>query len=56
MFTEKIKKSLKEQGRTKVWLAEQVQITYKTLFEKLNNNSFSVSEVFYISHLLNIKD
>lgn len=55
MFTEKINNALKEQGRTKAWLATKLGIRRTSLSTKLKNEAFSVSDKFYIASLLDIK-
>lgn len=55
-FTEKVRMHLQEQGRSNKWLAKQIGVHQCSFSTKLTNNTFSISEVFYISHLLNIKE
>ena len=49
-----ILQALKEQGRTQIWLAAQIGITYQSLHGKLKNGTFTVSEKYYIANLLKI--
>lgn len=56
MFSDKINKALKEQGRTKKWLSEKLGITYVALHSKLKNNYFSIAEIYLITSLLDIND
>ena len=56
MFSEKVNKALKEKGISKVWLAFMLGIQRTSLSTKIKNNTFSKSDVFYISHLLRIEE
>ena len=53
-YPERIAKALKEQGRTKKWLTEKLGFTYKTLFVKLKDDSFSISETYFINSILGL--
>ena len=55
-FSDKVNKALKEQGRTKVWLACKLGIKYTSLITKIKNNTYSISDIFYIGSLLNIQE
>ena len=55
-FAEKIKIKLKEMRKSQFWLAIKMGVTEKTIQNKLKNNTFTVSEVFFISNLLEIKE
>ena len=55
-FSDKVNKALKEQGRTKVWLADKLGIKSTSLITKIKNNTYSIADIFYISSLLEIKD
>jgi len=55
-YTERIKKALKEQGLKKAWLGLQLGITSTSISNKLRLNNWTVSEKFFINHLLNIKE
>ena len=50
----KVEFALKEQGRKKVWLAEQLQISRPTLDAKLKDNTFTIKEIIYLNVILNI--
>jgi hypothetical protein len=53
-IAEYIEEVRQQQGRSKSWLAAQMNINYKTFFDKLKNNRFSAEELLLISRLLNI--
>ncbi len=54
-ISQKVERALKEQGRKKVWLAEQLGVEYQTVYNKLKENTWSVSELFLLKNLLNIE-
>lgn len=55
MDRKKIETALKEQGRTKWWLANQLGIRASSLSTKLLNNRFSESQKIHIEKLLGAK-
>ena len=44
----------KENGHTKIWLAEKSEISYKTFVDKLKNDTFTAKELFRIAIVLGI--
>jgi len=56
MFTDKINKALKEKGISKVWLASKLGIHRSSLNLKMKNNTYSVSDIHYITNLLSLED
>lgn len=55
-FSSKIELALTEQGRTKTWLAEKLGIHQQAIYKKLKSNLFSISEIYLVSILLDIKE
>ena len=55
-FTERFNEALKDQGRTKKWLAARLEIAPNTIITKSKNDSWTPAERHYINHLLNIKE
>lgn len=53
--SKKVIEALKEQGRSKVWLAEKLNITRQTLDSRLKNNDWRIGEVMLLMGLLQIK-
>lgn len=51
---EYIKKCIKENGRTTLWVSEKLGINYKTFVGKLNRNTLSADELFKVSILVDI--
>lgn len=49
-----IMQSMQQQGRTKVWLAEQTGINYKTLVDKLKNNRIDGEDLLRIARAMEI--
>lgn len=45
---------IEDQGRTKIWVAEQSEINYKTFVDKLTRDSFTGKELLKIAKVLNI--
>jgi DNA-binding NtrC family response regulator len=43
--SKKVEFALKEQGRNKTWLARQLSLTRPTLYDRLDSNSFTDSEI-----------
>jgi hypothetical protein len=41
-----ILRELKRQGRTKTWLAEKIQVGYKTFADRLNKGNITITELF----------
>jgi len=54
MISEYISNIIKQQGRKNNWVAEQCNISYSTFMNKLNNDTFTATELICISKLLNI--
>jgi len=46
--------ALKEQRRTKKWLAEEFGVVYETIYYKLKENNWSIAELLLLKKLLNI--
>lgn len=53
-LAEYIAQVIESQGRTKVWVAEQSDINYKTFVDKLKRNTFYGEELLRISKVLEI--
>ena len=53
-LSENISQVIDEQGRTKVWVAEQSNINYKTFVDKLTRNTITGEELLRIAKVLNI--
>ena len=53
--SEKVLAALKEQGRSKVWLAKKLYITRQTLDLRLKDNTWRIKEVILLMSLLGIK-
>lgn len=51
-ISEHITQTLKQQGRTKVWLAEQLGVTKQVMNYKLTNNRITADELVSIGKLL----
>ncbi len=51
---EHISNIIEQQGRTKVWVAEQSGINYKTFVDKLTRDTITGKELLRIAKLLNI--
>lgn len=49
---EYIKKFIKENGYTPVWVAEKLEMNYKTFMGKLNRNSLTADELLKVSTLI----
>jgi lambda repressor-like predicted transcriptional regulator len=52
--SEKVLEALKERGTSKVWLAEKMEISYPTLYSRLDNNDWTLAETLLLQKLLNI--
>ena len=50
-----IDKALKNQGRSKRWLARQLEMSEVTLWRKMRDDCFTISEKAYIKKLLDLK-
>lgn len=50
-FNKIVEKAIKEQGRSKTWLAEALNISRPTLDRKLKNNTFKLEEVVKLKNL-----
>lgn len=46
---------IEQQGRTKVWVADQADINYKTFVDKLANNRITGEELLRIGKVLNVQ-
>ena len=53
--SKKVLEALKEQGRSKVWLAEKLSMTRQTLDSRLKDNTWRINEVMLLMSLLDIK-
>lgn len=53
-LSEYISQVIESQGRTKVWVAEQSDINYKTFVDKLSRNTITGEELLKIARVLNI--
>lgn len=51
-FSDKVESALLENGVRKNWLAKQMKLTTTTISNKFKNDNWSVSEKFFITHLL----
>lgn len=51
----KVVEALKEQGRSKKWLSEQMQMSRITLHTRLRDNEWRIGEVIQLQRLLGIK-
>jgi hypothetical protein len=51
---EYISQLIEQQGRTKVWVAEQSDINYKTFVDKLTRDTITGKELLKIAKILNI--
>ena len=47
----KVIKSIKDQGRKKIWLAKELNITRAKLDEKLRDNFWSIGEIMKLQQL-----
>lgn len=52
--SEKVKAAMKREGRKYTWLAEQLGITRVAMYDRLSDNSWSLSEIVQLKQLLNI--
>lgn len=52
--SQKVELALKEQRRTKKWLADEFGVVYETIYYKLKENNWSVAELLLLQKLLNI--
>jgi len=53
-IAEYIDKIRESQGRTKAWVAKQLDMNYKTFVDKISNNTFRADELIEIAKILNI--
>lgn len=53
-IAEYIEQVRKNQGRTKTWVAEQININYKTFVDRVTHNRFTADDLIKISKVLNI--
>ncbi len=51
---ERIKQELKKQGKTSVWLAEQLGCHRTNIYKVYGRSSIDTSMLFHISQLLNV--
>jgi len=49
--SDKIRFALKDQGRKKIWLAEQLGISRPTLDNRLKDNSFLIGEIMRLQEI-----
>jgi DNA invertase Pin-like site-specific DNA recombinase len=52
--SQKVERALRDQGRSKRWLARQLEISVGTLYNRLNDNLWSAPELMMLQSLLNI--
>lgn len=52
--SQKVERALREQGRKKQWLAEQLGLHPQSISNKLRDNIWSVSELMMLQVLLKI--
>ena len=53
-IAEYIEQVRKNQGRSKTWVAEQININYKTFVDRAAHNRFTADDLIKISKVLNI--
>ena len=53
--SKKVIEALKEQGRSKVWLCEKLNMSRPTLDNRLSDNTWRINEVITLMSLLGIK-
>lgn len=53
-IAEYIDKVRESQGRSKAWVAEQININYKTFIDRTTHNRFTADDLIKISKILNI--
>jgi DNA-binding XRE family transcriptional regulator len=53
-FSETIRLALDRQGRKQVWLAKEMGVTTQTIYNKLKNNEWTVSEKIALKSILNL--
>ena len=51
--SKKVELSLRDEGRKKTWLAEQLEISRPTLDSRLKGNAFSIGEIIKLKRLFN---
>jgi len=51
---EYISSVIEQQGRTKVWVSEQIDMNYKTFVDKLTRDTIKGVELLRIAKVLNI--
>ena len=54
MISEYISNIIKQQGRKNNWVAKQSNISYSTFMNKLNNDTFTATELICIARVLDI--
>lgn len=51
---EHIARILKQQGRSKIWMSEQIGINYKTFVDRLKNDRLTAYDLLVIGKVLNV--
>lgn len=46
---------LEQQGRSKIWMSEQIGINYKTFIDRLKNDRLTAYDLLVIGRVLNIR-
>lgn len=54
-FTSRLKKILRDQGRTNRWLADRLEMTEQTLYNRFEKNNWMLSEYEEIRKILGIE-
>ena len=54
MVSEIIANILRERGKTKQWLAGELNLSYSTLHQKLSNNTFTAQEFIQLCQIFNL--
>lgn len=49
--SKKVELAIKEQGRNKTWLAKQLGISRPALYQRLNDNIWSVGEIIKLKSI-----
>ena len=50
----KVKAAMQREGRKYTWLAKELGITRVALYDRLNDNSWSIGEIINLKRLLDI--
>lgn len=52
--SQKVKSAMKREGRKYTWLAEQLGMSRVDMYDRLRDNSWSITEIMQLKKLLNI--